>query len=109
MVDLDTANWQKALKKAFEELMFLTEDEINNIMKELEDMPEAAYKEIFMVVQEGKAKQNDVLEKIIKKNPDFVKDLKKELEKALKVGAIKIEEKEAENAEVAISDKLKKI
>ncbi len=87
------------LRKRLEELMFIEQKEIEDIMFIMKNYPKEAFVEIFKLIKNAKDKQDSYLKKQIERDPSFIEKLKNKLYKIIKNAVNKTTKKESEDAE----------
>lgn len=98
----------KKMRESLSALHFLTDVEIEHILKGLENRPPIAFQEIQHLITEGKSKQNDFIKKAIKRDKTFGQKLKSALQKKYKEIKEKVTKDEKAKAE-QILEKVKKL
>ncbi len=90
---------KQKIKKLLANLYILTAEEIQAITSKLDNLPEKGLIEIMKVLEDAKKKQEDMLIKLNKANPDFNKELSKFLKTEFSQITKEVESHEQENAD----------
>jgi len=87
------------LRKELMQLHFLTLEEVEDILKKMQFMPQVAHNEALSVIKAAQSKQNDFLKKQMEKNPGFLDELENKVHQEYKKVIQKITLEENTNAD----------
>jgi hypothetical protein len=94
----------KKIKEIIQQVYFLTSDEIVEYLEAVKNFPDEGQEKFLKMLEEAKAKQNEILIKLTTKNPDYAKDLKSFVTKTANSLKNQFETEEKEKAENILKD-----
>ncbi|MBI3336663.1 hypothetical protein HYZ98_03820 [Candidatus Peregrinibacteria bacterium] len=92
------------LERLLWKLNFLTGDDMKNILEQCKNVPEEAINNAILVLKEGVKKQDEVLKKIVEKDPQFPKKFDSFMREQVRSVATIHEAAEQKRAEDIFSD-----
>lgn len=92
------------IKKSLSTLWIIPSKDLNALTETLDWMSKEALNDVLSILSDAKKKQDDILTKLIEKDKDFGKKLKKFTQKQYMKVIGKIEGEEHESAEKYITD-----
>jgi len=97
------------LKKQLMDLYFLTVEEVQDVLTEMQFMPQSAYDEVLELIKAARLKQDDFLKIQSKKNPEYLHDFEHKVQSEYKKAIQEISARESNYADTILSKLYKNI